>query len=99
MYSLDSFDYRRPIMAKKPDQATLAATLGTTFAVTLAATAPAVSAADNPFGIKQFQSGYMVAADEAQAGDDKAAEGKCGSEKAGEGKCGAGKGAEGKCGS
>ena len=84
-------------MVKNSELKTVAALLGTTFAVTLAI-APIANAAENPFGITQFQSGYMVAGEEGKCGGEKAAgkkdaEGKCGGEKAtGE------KGAEGKCG-
>jgi len=77
-------------MTKKYHFKPIAAALGTTFAVTLAA-APIANAADNPFSVTTFDSGYMVAGDH---------EGKCGAEKAeGEGKCGGDKKAEeGKCG-
>jgi uncharacterized low-complexity protein len=95
------------IMAKSPELRTLAAAIGTTFAVTLAIS-PIANAAENPFGVTQFQSGYMVAGEEGKCGGEKAAEGKCGGEKAAddkgaEGKCGGekaadDKGAEGKCG-
>ena len=99
-------------MAKSPELKALAAAIGTTFAVTCAIS-PIASAAGNPFGITQFQSGYMVAGEEGKCGGEKAtegkdAEGKCGGEKAtegkdAEGKCGGEKateekGAEGKCG-
>lgn len=62
----------------------------TTFAVSLAAS-PLASAADNPFELTDYASGYMVAEGEGNCG-----EGKCGEDKGegeGEGKCG-----EGKCG-
>ncbi len=99
-------------MAKSPELKTLAAAIGTTFALTLAIS-PIANAAGNPFGITQFQSGYMVAGEEGKCGGEKAAtekdaEGKCGGDKAtkekgAEGKCGGekaaeDKGAEGKCG-
>ena len=94
-------------MVKNSELKTVAALLGTTFAVTLAI-APIANAAENPFGITQFQSGYMVAGEEGKCGGDKGAEGKCGGEKAAgdkdaEGKCGGKKAAgdkdaEGKCG-
>ena len=91
-------------MVKNSELKTVAALLGTTFAVTLAI-APTANAAENPFGITQFQSGYMVAGEEGKCGGDKGAEGKCGGKKAtgekdAEGKCGGekGKDAEGKCG-
>ena len=87
-------------MAKKQQLKPLAAALGTTFAVTLAAS-PLVNAAENPFSVTAYESGYMVAGDtegkcgEAKCGGDKdEAEGKCG-----EAKCGGDKEeAEGKCG-
>jgi uncharacterized low-complexity protein len=99
-------------MAKKTELKAVAAALGTTFAVTLAVS-PLANAAENPFGVTQFQAGYMVAGEEGKCGGDKGAdakgaEGKCGGEKAAddkgaEGKCGGekaadDKGAEGKCG-
>lgn len=94
-------------MVKNSELKTVAALLGTTFAVTLAI-APIANAAENPFGITQFQSGYMVAGEEGKCGGNKGAEGKCGGEKAAgdkaaEGKCGGEKAAgdkdaEGKCG-
>ena len=90
---------------KKP----LVAAIGAAF-VTSMAFAPAASAATNPFGATELDTGYMVLA------EGKCGEGKCGTEKAadkakeakcGEGKCGAEKAAdkvkeakcgEGKCG-
>ncbi len=97
-------------MAKKQLKP-IAAALGTTFAVTLAAS-PLANAAENPFSVTTFESGYMVSGDaegkcgEGKCGGDKSeAEGKCGGEKAGgdkaegEGKCGGDKAeGEGKCG-
>jgi uncharacterized low-complexity protein len=60
------------------------------------------SAAENPFGASQLESGYMVVASmdekEGKCGEGKAKEGKCGEGKAMEGKCGEGKATEGKCG-
>jgi uncharacterized low-complexity protein len=89
------------IMTKKSELKTVTAALGTTFAVSLAAI-PMANAADNPFGVTQFQSGYMVSAEEGKCGGDKDAEGKCGGDKDkdAEGKCGGDKDkdAEGKCG-
>jgi len=89
-------------MAKNTELKSIAAVLGTTFAVSLAAS-PIANAAENPFGVTQFESGYMVAGEEGKCGGDKGAEGKCGGAKEGEekdaeGKCGGDKGAEGKCG-
>jgi uncharacterized low-complexity protein len=87
-------------MAKNMKLKPIAAALGTTFAVTLAAS-PLVNAAENPFSVTSFESGYMVAGDT----EGKCGEGKCGGDKAegdkaeGEGKCGGDKSeAEGKCG-
>jgi len=78
-------------MAKKLKLKPLAAALGTTFAVTLAAS-PMANAAENPFSVTAFDTGYMVAGDaEGKCGGDKGAEGKDA-----EGKCGGDKGAEGK---
>lgn len=70
------------------------------FAVSLAAS-PLANAADNPFSMTEYSSGYMVAdAHEGNCGEKegegKCGEGKCGEKKGdkeGEGKCG-----EGKCG-
>ncbi len=85
----------------------IAAALGATFAVTLAV-APLAGAAENPFSMTEFESGYMVAEGAGEGkcgegkcgGDKKEAEGKCGGDKKdAEGKCGGDKkGAEGKCG-
>ena len=87
-------------MAKKQNLKPIAAALGTTFAVTLAAS-PLANAAENPFSVTAFESGYMVA----DGHEGKCGEGKCGGDKdeaegkCGEGKCGGDKAeAEGKCG-
>ncbi len=95
-------------MSKQTDRKAGAAVLGAGFMVSLAA-APLAGAADNPFEVTQFESGYMVAAEGACGAEkgaegacgagDKKAEGACGAEKGAEGACGAEKGAEGKCGS
>jgi len=86
-------------MVKKYQLKPVAAALGTTFAVALAAS-PIANAAQNPFSVTAFDSGYMVAGDaEGKCGGDKGAEGKCGGDKGAEGKCGGDKSeAEGKCG-
>ncbi|MGR9091626.1 MAG: HvfA family oxazolone/thioamide-modified RiPP metallophore [Gammaproteobacteria bacterium] len=77
-------------MAKKQLKP-IAAALGTTFAVTLAAS-PLANAAENPFSVTTFESGYMVSGDDGAEG--KCGEAKCGGDKTeSEGKCG-----EGKCG-
>ena len=81
---------------------TLSLAIGSVFAVSMIA-APAAKAADNPFGMQQLSSGYLVA--DAKAKDGKCGEGKCGAAKkdakakdtkmkdgkCGEGKCGAAK--------
>ena len=84
-------------MSKKTTLKPLAAALGTTFVVSLSAS-PVINAAENPFGMNAFESGYMVA--EGNCGDKmkdqgKNGEGNCGENKdtSAEGKCG-----EGKCG-
>lgn len=72
----------------------LSLALGSAFAVTLAA-APAVNAAENPFGMSALKNGYLLASahtgaapakDDMKATDKKMPEGKCG-----EGKCGGAK--------
>jgi uncharacterized low-complexity protein len=74
----------------------IASALGITLAATIAAT-PIAQADQNPFGVSEMSSGYMLAAHE-EGHKDK--EGKCGEGKCGEGKCGEGKDKdkEGKCG-
>ena len=54
-------------MIKKTQLKPIAAALGTTFAVTLAVS-PLVNAADNPFAVTEFKSGYMVAAGHGEGG-------------------------------
>ena len=74
--------------------------IGATFAATMAAT-PLANAAENPFGMKSLNSGYMQVAEGKCGGNmdmSKDSEGKCGegkkeAEKIIEDKCG-----EGKCG-
>lgn len=87
-------------MHNKQPHKPLAAAMGTALVATLAAL-PAVQASDNPFGMTQLSSGYMVA-DATKAQEGKCGEGKCGAAdaKAKEGKCGAAdaKAKEGKCG-
>jgi uncharacterized low-complexity protein len=86
----------------------IAAALGTTFAVTLAAS-PLANAADNPFGLTNLGSGYMVAEEgkcggemeggEAAGGEKESGEGACGGEKeSGEAAGGEKSDEEGKCG-
>ncbi|WP_455235362.1 HvfA family oxazolone/thioamide-modified RiPP metallophore [Thiogranum longum] len=96
-------------MSKKTAMKPLAVALGAAFVTSLAGTSVA-NAADNPFGMTELSSGYMVAAEGKCGGEKKEAEGKCGEGKCGgekkeaEGKCGEGKcggekkEAEGKCG-
>ena len=83
-------------MAKKHSFKPLAAAIGTTFVVGVAA-APIAGAADNPFGISEIDSGYMILAEGKCGGDKseaaKSEEGKCGGEKSEEAKS-----EEGKCG-
>ncbi len=95
-------------MQKKPELKTVAAALSAGFAVSLTAAATA-QAADNPFAVTQFESGYMVAA---EGGCGSHGEGACGGgseetkadgadkdgDKAAEGSCGSSKSGEGKCG-
>ncbi len=86
-------------MSKKTTLKPIAAALGTTFVVSLAAS-PIANAAENPFSMNQFDSGYMVAegnCGEGKCGDKKEGEGSCGDKKDAEGSCGEKK-AEGKCG-
>lgn len=91
-------------MAKTPGINPLAAAVGAAMVGSLA-TVSLANADDNPFGMTQLSSGYMVA----EKAEGKCGEGKCGGDKGaksegkcGEGKCGEGKGAaktgEGKCG-
>ena len=80
-------------MFNKRNVAPIVAALGTTFAVALTAV-PVTSAAQNPFSLTEFSSGYLLA----EHDEGKCGEGKCGGDPgedpADEGKCG-----EGKCGS
>jgi len=74
----------------------------TTFAVSLAAS-PLASAAENPFELTDYASGYMVAEGEGNCGEGKCGEkgegeGNCGEKGEGEGKCGEKGEGEGKCG-
>ena len=78
----------------------LSVAIGAAF-ITSLASAGAASASENPFGMTELSSGYMVA----DAHEGKCGEGKCGGDKkkaegkCGEGKCGGDKSkAEGKCG-
>ncbi|MDZ7736768.1 MAG: low-complexity protein [Gammaproteobacteria bacterium] len=80
-------------MSKKSNLSLTA--IGTTFAVSLAAS-PLASAADNPFELTDYASGYMVA--EGNCGEKGEGEGKCGEKGEGEGKCGEKGEGEGKCG-
>jgi uncharacterized low-complexity protein len=82
-------------MSNKTVMKPLSVALGAAFVASLAGTSVA-NAAENPFGMKELSSGYMVA-EEGKCGGmkEKEKEGKCGGEKkeSAEGKCG-----EGKCG-
>ena len=64
-------------MVKKSESKPVAAAVGATLAISILAV-PMTNASDNPFGMTELSSGYMVAYDK---------EGKCG-----EGKCGENKG-------
>jgi uncharacterized low-complexity protein len=91
-------------MSKKTVLKPVAVALGAAFVTSLAGTSIA-NAAENPFGMTELSSGYMVAegdmkegkcgGEKKEAKEGKCGEGKCGGEKkeAKEGKCG-----EGKCG-
>ncbi|TDJ64687.1 MAG: hypothetical protein E2O35_08390, partial [Proteobacteria bacterium] len=74
-------------MAMKLKLKPIAAALGTTFAVALAVS-PIANAAENPFSLTAFESGYMVADAEGKCGGDKSAEGKCSGDKSAEGESG-----------
>ena len=90
-------------MSKQNRKKSLAIAMGATLATGLVA-GTAAYANDNPFGMTQLSSGYMVAGKEGKCGEGKCGEGKGAKKmegKCGEGKCGEGKGAkkmEGKCG-
>ncbi|MCC7121618.1 MAG: hypothetical protein IT493_08695 [Gammaproteobacteria bacterium] len=97
-------------MQKKSELKSLAVALSAGFAVSLTAVSVA-QAADNPFAVTQFETGYKVAA-EGGCGGNMGAEGGCGAaadetkadtaaegdDKSAEGACGGSKSAEGKCG-
>ncbi len=74
-------------MSEKTVLKPLTVALSVAFVSSIAGTT--ASAADNPFGMTELSSGYMVA---------DAKEGKCGGMKNKEGKCGGKMGKEGKCG-
>ena len=98
-------------MSDKSNVKSLAAAIGAVV-IGSVATIPAANADQNPFGMTQLSSGYMVAGmAEGKCGGKKMEEGKCGGKKmegaaekkmegkCGEGKCGANKKKmEGKCG-
>jgi uncharacterized low-complexity protein len=88
-------------MYKKTAVKPLSVAVGAAF-ITSLASAGVATAAENPFGMTELSSGYMVAdSHEGKCGGEKKeAEGKSGAEKqAAEGKCGGEKkAAEGKCG-
>ncbi len=72
--------------------------------LTAAGSVSAKVAADNPFGMEELRSGYLVTGDkegacgEGKCGEDKGSEGACGEDKGDEDKGGEGKCGEGKCG-
>jgi uncharacterized low-complexity protein len=83
-------------MSKKDTLKPVAAAIGAALVGTLSA--GVVSAAENPFGLQQLDSGYMqlAASDtEGKCGGAMPAEGKCGGAMPAEGKCGGGMAAEG----
>ena len=75
----------------------VAAAVGVAFVSSLAISS-AASASDNPFGMSDLDTGYMLAGGHGKEEGEKGEEGKCGEGKCGEGKCGEDKGEEGKCG-
>jgi uncharacterized low-complexity protein len=85
----------------------VAAAVGVAFVSSLAIST-AASAGDNPFGMSDLDSGYMLASshkegEEGSCGENKGEEGNCGENKGEEGNCGENKdeddkGEEGKCG-
>jgi len=80
-------------MSEKSVMKPLAVALSAAFVSSITGTT-AANAADNPFGMTELSSGYMVAdAKEGKCGGMKNKEGKCGGKMKKEGKCG-----EGKCG-
>ena len=87
-------------MSKKFELKPVAAALGAALAASVVSLPAAANADQNPFGMTDLSSGYMVAGGhgEGKCGEGKCGEGKCGEGKCGEGKCGEGKKAEGKCG-
>ncbi len=85
-------------MSKKFELKPVAAAVGAALATSVL-TMPTANADENPFGMTELSSGYMVAyGEEGKCGEGKCGEGKCGEEKAEEGKCGEEKAEEGKCG-
>lgn len=86
-------------MSKKSTMKPLAAAIGTAIVASLASVSY-VQADQNPFGMSNLSSGYMVADahGEGKCGEGKCGEGKKGEGKCGEGKCGEDKKTEGKCG-
>ncbi|MBA2491685.1 MAG: hypothetical protein H0V34_08285 [Gammaproteobacteria bacterium] len=83
-------------MSKRTNLKPLAIAVGAALTAGMIAI-PVASAGDNPFGMTQLSSGYMVAGKEGKCGEGKCGEGKgklqAKADKKGEGKCG-----EGKCG-
>ena len=85
-------------MSKKFELKPIAAAVGAALTASVIAM-PTANADENPFGMTELSSGYMVAGnEEGKCGEGKCGEGKCGEGKAEEGSCGEGKCGEGKCG-
>ena len=77
-------------MAKNIESKTIAAALSTALAVSMFVV-PMANAEENPFGMTELSSGFMVADAEGKCG-----EGKCGGDQDSEGKDSEGKDSEGK---
>lgn len=91
-------------MSKKIELTPVAAAVSAALTAGIIA-APAANADQNPFGLTELSSGYMVVAEEGSCGEGKCGEGKmkseegsCGEKKAEEASCGEKKTEEGKCG-
>lgn len=94
-------------MSKK-NLSPVAAAVGAAFLASAAMNVSAGNAEANPFAAEKLSSGYNLAMNEHEEGEEKKKEGKCGEGKCGEdkkkegkcgeGKCGEGKKKEGKCG-
>ncbi len=85
-------------MSKKFELKPVAAAVGAVLATSVF-TMSTANADENPFGMTELSSGYMVAyGEEGKCGENKAEEGECGEGKCGENKAKEGKAEEGKCG-